>query len=887
MRLPARTLHAVTAIALIVFVAGAAGAQEGGRSRVRVARLSVPENAPQLEAIAGIVSETVALTLRLLGRYEVARSDAGAEVDSVVGGTVTREESGAIRFELEVRHGITGEQILETVHVAPSLFDVFNVADEATVALLEGIADRRILFGELRITPDRPDDRYTVVLNDESIASTAGEYANERVIEGVYELAIVQGRPTGPEVIASRSIEVVAAAPTTVDVTIPIIRDDEINLLRAQLPAAGDPTRAPEFADYWAAGGRSAADRLARVIGEGVFPAKDAVARYYEDSDGLAARTASSWTADSDEPGVIVVPARATLIDGDAAEWRGVPALALEPNAPGRAAPTARVALDAEGEKLYILFAALGDQMGPGATFRVVVAPDGSSFPAAGALELDLEPDVDRFVAFARLWSSSSRDDYEPLELDARIVPGESALEAVLDVEGLGLDRPFSLGVAILEDDEPIAASTPRWLRAVPSLRQPASTGLPLLTALAESDVTPVSGRGAAVLGEPLIGSFHETAHASIISVDDSWRPQLSVVDNGTSVRLHIGLDGVPEADSVTVDGPEGSGIVALELEEDGRYTGVDGDGYYSARLARPESIEPGDVYRFFIERAGFAMEVSAAVRPLPGTLAEDFAVTASPNGYEFSWEPVADAVERTLVIADGALATPYARSWRYSMELAADANAITLPPYRLGASGQVRAHLLSRDANGNLWWNVTTFDHGPIFADAEPIPRKTIDVDGDPRDWEDMPDFGNASSLRGWNDRNILSIEHLYLAADDDYLYWAIDSATASLLSEAIPQLQIYNSYADSMQKDGALLAILRDNETGSELVFDAWNNASRRIHYEEDFFAVRTAEFAEMRIPRDALRLDYLEMNIAVWERDGSDRAFNMRNFRVVMPE
>ncbi len=877
-------------VVLALLVGAAAVAEDGQRSRVRVAQLAVPDDAPQLEAIAEIVTETVAITLRLLGRYDVLGADAAAaDVDSVVGGTVTREETGAIRFELEVRHGITGEQTLETVHVAPSLFDVFDVADEATVALLQGIAERRILFGKLRVTPDRAGDPFTVVLNGETIASTEGEYVNERVIEGSYDLAIVQERPTGPQVIAERAVEVVAGTPATVDVAIPLIRDDEVELLRAELPADDDAAGTPAFADLWAPGGSGTPDRLAQVAGGGVFPARDAVARYYEDNAGLAARTASYWTAGSNEPGVIAVSARTVRVDGDSADWRGVPALALgsTPAGSSAASATVRIALDGEGEDLYLLFEGAGGRLPPGASYRITIAPDGKSFPAAGALELEIEPAADRYFASGRIWSSGARNDYESFGFDSWIVPGGNMLEAVVDVEDAGLDRPFSLAVAVVQAGETVAESAPRWVRAVPSLRQRPSTGLPLGDAFAQSDLTPVAGRGAALLGEALIGAFHETAHASIISVDDSWRPQLIVVDNGMERLLHIGLHGVPDADSVTVDGPDESGIVGLELEEDGRYSGANGDGYYSARISRPEVLEPGDVYRFSVERAGFAMETTAAIESLPWALAEDLAVTASPDGHEFSWEASGDAAERMLVIADGAVAIPYADSWRHSVTVQPDATSVTLPPYRLGASGELRAHLLSRHANGNLWWNVTTFAHGPIFADAAPIPRRTITIDGNPDDWEGLPDFGDVQDERRWNGRNILSVTRLLLAADDDYLYWAIESSDGSLLSEAIPQLNIYTTYDERLAMTGALTAVLRDNENGSEFGYDHWTNDALKVVYEDGFRAITTPYFAEMRISRDTIPIEQLEMNLVVWEYYGATRAHGTRHFRVVMPE
>jgi hypothetical protein len=380
------------------------------------------------------------------------------------------------------------------------------------VALLEGISDRRILFGSLRVTPDVNGYPYSVVLNDEPIGSTTDVYTNDRIIADTYELAVVQQRPTGPEVIERMTVSIDPNGTTEVGLTMPIIRPEEVEYLRDHLPPADDLTRPLLFGDIWdAAGRRDASEQFSELAGGGVFPAREAIRQYYADSADLASRSAAWWTGGAGESGTITVPSRTITVGNGVVDWFGIPAMRLEPLQPTVRSGVSswRVALDPSAEEIYLLFESEGGPIPATRTFRLSFAPGDGRFPAAGAFELELSPEGDRGLVTARVWDSSDTDDYEELDLEAWTASGQGAFEAVVDVEDFAIVGGFSVGVEVVEDGTALARSVPDRVRALPSLQQRTSDGFAPETAIARLGATGTGRRFASPLAEELLGAFY------------------------------------------------------------------------------------------------------------------------------------------------------------------------------------------------------------------------------------------------------------------------------------------------------------------------------------------------------------------------------------------
>jgi hypothetical protein len=208
--LPARvvfTLVALTVVLPVVFP------QSPGRIRVHVLPIENRTERNQFDAVGATVSDTAALTLRLLGSYEISQGRQPAiasllplpadparrleslgliaeslEVENVVFGEVlpgaaddARSEAGTEagtgpgssgelpRIRLAVFDRLSGTVTFEAERTPTTLFDIFAVTDELAAEVLSGFSGRRVAFGSIRITPERSRE------GGEALSSVHGE----------------------------------------------------------------------------------------------------------------------------------------------------------------------------------------------------------------------------------------------------------------------------------------------------------------------------------------------------------------------------------------------------------------------------------------------------------------------------------------------------------------------------------------------------------------------------------------------------------------------------------------------------------------------------------------------------------------------------------------
>lgn len=221
-------------VVLLVLPAVVADAQEP--LRLLVDELNVPSGEAQLQTVSAVVTDTVALSLRLMGEYTVIRSPGEARdgsVDRIVGGECIRDPDGTIRFRLHLSEERGAAPLFEGEHEAESLFDVFEVADAAVLSVLEAINRRTVRFGTVRLVPSRDGVAYGATLNGENLAAAViGTYENRRIVEGGYDLVVSSDGVTGAVPVYRTTVTVVAAEPTVVDVDIPDVQPEEISYLR-------------------------------------------------------------------------------------------------------------------------------------------------------------------------------------------------------------------------------------------------------------------------------------------------------------------------------------------------------------------------------------------------------------------------------------------------------------------------------------------------------------------------------------------------------------------------------------------------------------------------------------------------------------------------------
>jgi hypothetical protein len=166
------------------------------------------------EVLAGILADTIELTLQLIGRYEVrprpkvpdsiTDSDTAAltadreELDYLVFGRVEIRTDGSTLFEISVYSRETGEVSLEQETTAASIFDTFDKAEELATEILGAFTGQRIAYGSLSLTNLAEDPgNYLVRLDGVPVGKNIK--ALDRILVGPREVEIVslEGESTG------------------------------------------------------------------------------------------------------------------------------------------------------------------------------------------------------------------------------------------------------------------------------------------------------------------------------------------------------------------------------------------------------------------------------------------------------------------------------------------------------------------------------------------------------------------------------------------------------------------------------------------------------------------------------------------------------------------
>jgi hypothetical protein len=230
-------------------------AQQAGAVRVLVVPVSNESESSQLDPVATTVTDTILLTLRLLGQYEASRYDGfidyppsvddlsllarSGPAESVLYGAVDRNGSGAIGLELRVYDRAGNEVVLSEEATSDSLLDLFGVADELTARVVSGFSGRRIAFGSLRLSPGGAADRPYSVYLDGNLLGRSIRTA-ESVLTGTHRLRIVADTEMGSEVVYADEIVLEEGLTTAVSFTIPDYTAEQLEAAAAAAYMEGD-----------------------------------------------------------------------------------------------------------------------------------------------------------------------------------------------------------------------------------------------------------------------------------------------------------------------------------------------------------------------------------------------------------------------------------------------------------------------------------------------------------------------------------------------------------------------------------------------------------------------------------------------------------------------
>ena len=200
---------------------------------------------------AATATESLALTIRLLGSYElVAPATAspgladkdllpwceGESVDYVLYGSIGAVKGGAQEYSLALFDRAKGKTTIRKTAKGTSVFDVFSCADTLTFAVIDAIAGRHVGFGSIafEVANTGAEGVTTVSLDGTKVAESLAPI--DRVVEGRHLVSVTwTAKGAKPKEIALVEIEVTEGECATLPVTLPEI---------ARARAAAKPTQA-------------------------------------------------------------------------------------------------------------------------------------------------------------------------------------------------------------------------------------------------------------------------------------------------------------------------------------------------------------------------------------------------------------------------------------------------------------------------------------------------------------------------------------------------------------------------------------------------------------------------------------------------------------------
>lgn len=225
--------------------------EAAGRPVVTVRPLQSSDD-PRAEQLAQTIEETMELSLKLLGLYEVkslpeevwnSPEGTGVEdlentafydsfsvehrVDNIIFGRVEQEGS-TVEVVLSVYSRERGEVALTREGKAESFLDVFSLTDELTLALLEGFTRQRLAFGRVEFKNTGEPRDYFVYFDGNELGKNVR--ALDKVLAGEHRLQIVERFPSAPDeprLVTDRMIGVSEGETVTLEFSVPFLYEED------------------------------------------------------------------------------------------------------------------------------------------------------------------------------------------------------------------------------------------------------------------------------------------------------------------------------------------------------------------------------------------------------------------------------------------------------------------------------------------------------------------------------------------------------------------------------------------------------------------------------------------------------------------------------------
>jgi TolB-like protein len=172
------------------------------RPTVAVYNLANPSGDQRMETLSTTVTDTVALSLALMGAYDVVRleepigrervSEVAAQhgYEGVVYGEAIQDETG-YSINASVYDLIDDRTTVDEEIQFESVLDAFGVSDRLVVALMEGITGETVSYGSLRVVTDTVEPFRTEI---DGVDMGVGFTGIDTLLSGAHEIAFFQER---------------------------------------------------------------------------------------------------------------------------------------------------------------------------------------------------------------------------------------------------------------------------------------------------------------------------------------------------------------------------------------------------------------------------------------------------------------------------------------------------------------------------------------------------------------------------------------------------------------------------------------------------------------------------------------------------------------------
>ncbi len=198
------------------------------------------EKTTELEAISNTITDTVELTLKLMGRYVVERLPRKSpyehpseilklvkklRLDNVIFGRVKMEKNGTVVIELSVYDRSKDKVTITKVEKAETLFDIFDVSDTVILSLVNKFSGIHVGFGSLELINKGEDGEFKVYIDGAFLGNN--KYTFDRVLNGEHLVEIRQDRMFGEERIFEKKVTILEDESVTVEFSIPYLTKRE------------------------------------------------------------------------------------------------------------------------------------------------------------------------------------------------------------------------------------------------------------------------------------------------------------------------------------------------------------------------------------------------------------------------------------------------------------------------------------------------------------------------------------------------------------------------------------------------------------------------------------------------------------------------------------